>query len=588
MSATFVREFLTKYSFDVNEGPINRMNRALKTAGDRMKTAFNRKPIDANTGKVIEAEKAFKNLNDAADEVGKSFQKIAITMAAIGAAAGGLFLVAKSTADFADSVSDTAKALGVGTRELQRLRYAAQIGGATVEKMDTSLKFLARNAVEAAKGTGSQADAFKLLGVRVVDVNGKMKTSEQLILETSDAFARMSDGAQKTATAMNIFGRDGAAMLPFLSQGSVAIENMMREAEQLGYVLDEEALVAAGAFNDNMDRLKFAAIGLRNILGSELIPIFTEITSGIIEWVKANRELIKTGAKEWVESLGKVMSYVISVFKGSFSVFDRIAQIFGGWDKTIKLLTISLLGFGAAKILIGIGALGQTLWVLVKSIRAVGFAARWTQIQLFAIPLAIGAAVVAAALLIDDIITFFTDPEVETATGHFVDFIKETWNAAVQFIQDSLESIKGFMVDVGASIIEDLAQPLEKVLILINRAVKGFTGFDVLESIGWKTGEEGVKQRRSMVQGAADFITSPIASYDTGMRGGFAPSPEVRAATISSAGKGGTTMIENKVEINANGLSEQAAKELATQQFMQSQKELLRKAGNNSIPKNRE
>lgn len=586
--STFVREFLTKYSFDVNEGPINRMNRALKTAGDRMKTAFNRKPIDASTGKVIEAEKAFKNLNDAADGVGQSLQKIAITIAAIGAAAGGIFYLAKSTADFADSVNDTAKALGVGTQELQRLRYAAQIGGASVEKMDQSLKFLAKNAVEAAKGTGAQADAFKLLGVRVVDANGKLKSSEQLIIESSDAFARMRDGAEKTSIALNIFGREGAGMLPFLSQGSVAIRAMMLEAEQLGYVLDEEALVAAADFNDNMDRLKFAATGLRNILGSELIPIFHEITSGIIEWVKANRELIKTRSQEWVASLAKVTKYVISVFKGLFSVLDRGAQIFGGWNRVIKLLTVSLLAFAGAKVLIGIGSLAQALIGLVTGIRAVGAAAMWTQIKIFAIPLAIGAAVAAAALLIDDIITFFTDPEVETATGHFVDFIKETWNAAVQFIQDSLDSIKGFMVEVGASIIEDLAAPLERVLILINRAVKGFTGFDVLESIGWKTGEEGVKQRRSMVQGAADFITSPIASYDTGMRAGVAPSPAIRAAAMTGATAGSTTTIENKVEINANGLSEQAAKDLATQQFMQSQKELLRKAGNNSIPKNRE
>jgi hypothetical protein len=612
MPGAFVREFLTKYSFDVNEGPINRMNRALATAGDRMKTAFTRKPIDATTGKVIEAEKAMKNLSDAAGDVGQAFSRVAIAMAAIGAAAGGIFLLAKSTADVGDEVAKTSKSLGIAVEDLQRFRYAADLSGVSTESLDQSLKILSRNMNDAKKGSGETFEAFMQLHLSFQDANGTLRDTGALLLDAADRFKGMQDGPTKAALAMKLFGRDGARLIPFLNEGSKGIRALMNEADSLGIVLSTETAAASEVFNDTISRLTASLRGLKFIVGATILPIFQQWMDATMDFIQTNRELINTRTKEWAEGLGKTMKYVFSALKGGIAIVGLVAKAFGGWDKFIKILTISLLAFGGAKILIAIGTLGKSLWVLVKSIRAVGIAAKWTQIQLFAIPLAIGAAVVAAALLIDDIITFFTDPEVETATGHFVEFIKETWNAAVQFIQDSLDSIKGFMVEVGASIIEDLAAPLEKVLLLINRAVKGFTGFDVLESIGWKTGEEGVQQRRNIVQGAADFVTAPIAEYDTGMRAGVAkprpvptlrapppinsrpilpPSPEMRAATVTAAAAssaGMTTNIENKVEINANGLSEQAAKDLATQQFLQGQKELFRKAGNNSIPKIRE
>lgn len=584
-----IRDFLTRYSFDVNDGPLTRMNRNLATLGQSMQKAFTRGPIDAITGKAIDAEKAFKNLSDQSDKVAEKFKALAIAAAAIGAGAAGLFYITKATADFADSVKDTSEALGVTTDALQQLRYAATLSGGSVEMLDTALKFLNNSAADASKtGKGPAAEAFNRLGVSARFATGQVKDVETLLLQTADAFAKMRDGPEKAALAMDIFGRDGAKLLPFLRQGSKEIRGLMEEAVQLGLVLDADAIQAAADFNDGLDRLKFSAIGLRNAFGSQLIPIFNEFVVGAVDFIKQNRQIIGIRIKEWTAGFANGLRILWQFVKAGFTILDRMAQLFGGWESATKKLIAAFALFFGAKTLIMIGSFGRELLTLAKYIRAVGIATASAEAAALAMPLAIGAAIALVALLIDDIISFFTDPEVDSLTGDLVAGIKETWNAAIQFIQDGLQSIKDFIVEIGASILEDFAGPLERVMILINRIIKGFTGIDALAELGIKTGEEGKGQRRSMLQSAVDFIASPIASYDTGQRAGVAIPPSTSSVAGAAFTNPPNVTIQNDVQINANGLSEQAAKELATREFEKSQQNIMKRVGNNSLRQNLE
>ncbi len=583
----FIRDFLTRYSFEVNDGPLTKMQRSLATVGANMQKAFSRGPVDALTGKAIDADKALKNLSGQTEEVAQAFSKVAIAIAAVGAGAATLFYVTKATADFADSVKDTSEALGVTTDALQKLRYAATLSGSSVEGLDTALKFLNNSAADAAKGgKGGPAEVFQKLGVAVKDAAGRVRDTESLFMATADAFARMREGPEKAALAMDIFGREGAKLLPFLNQGSKGIHQLMLEAEQLGIVLDRDTIEAASEFNDNIDRLKFTAVGLRNALGAQLLPAFSMFVEKAVDFIKQNREIIGIKIKEWTEGFANGLKVVWLFVKAGFSILDRMAKLFGGWEAATKKLIAAFAIFAGAKTLMMIGSLGRELLTLAKYIRAVGVATATAEAAALAFPLALGAAIALVALLIDDIISFFTDDDVDSLTGELVKGIKETWNAAIQFIQDGLEGIKNFIVDIGASILEDFAKPLESVMILINRILKGFGGFDALDKLGIKTGEEGAKQRRELFQNVVDFVTNPLATYDTGQRAGVAPSPAAALPARSPAAPNVT--IQNDVQINANGLSEQAAKDLATKEFEKSQRDIMKRTGNNSLRKNLE
>ena len=61
----------------------------------------------------------------------------------------------------------------------------------------------------------------------------------------ADKFAVMKDGSEKTALALDLFGRAGAKLIPMLNEGSAGISELQEEARALGIVLGKEDLKAA-------------------------------------------------------------------------------------------------------------------------------------------------------------------------------------------------------------------------------------------------------------------------------------------------------------------------------------------------------
>ena len=117
------------------------------------------------------------------------------------------------------------------------------------------------------------------MGINVLDSNGKIKATEQILLEIADKFSNYSDGANKAALAMALFGKAGANLIPFLNNGRAGIEAMGIELERLGGVIMPDAARQANEFNDNLDRLKIASNSLAIEIGNALIPTLTELTN---------------------------------------------------------------------------------------------------------------------------------------------------------------------------------------------------------------------------------------------------------------------------------------------------------------------
>ena len=112
----------------------------------------------------------------------------------IGAAAGGAaILFGQKYAESADRIAKTSVRIGITTKELQRLRHAFDIGGASAEMTDRALQFFARSIGEAHKGTGEAVEIFEAMGITLRKQDGTVKTTAELLNEVADGFA-----AQKT------------------------------------------------------------------------------------------------------------------------------------------------------------------------------------------------------------------------------------------------------------------------------------------------------------------------------------------------------------------------------------------------------
>lgn len=279
---------------------------------------------------------------------------IAMT-AAGGAIVGGMVAAATSAADYGSTLVDMSARTGASVESLSKLGYAAQQTGADMSTVENGLKFVSRNAVEAANGTGPAADAFKQLGISVTDASGNMKTAEELFVETGNALRNVDNDATRTALAMDIFGRSGNQLIPMFTDGTKSLGEFTAEAERLGLVVGTETANKMDEFGDSMDRLKMQSGMVWAQIGTLVMPTLLSITEAIvpvisrtIEWANAHPTLSKGiglvvfGLGVLMTTLGPILIVLPSLVQGFALVSGWLGA--GGIASSAASATTALAG----------------------------------------------------------------------------------------------------------------------------------------------------------------------------------------------------------------------------------------------------
>ncbi|ARP89827.1 hypothetical protein CAL14_05590 [Bordetella genomosp. 9] len=236
-----------------------------------------------------DSKRAAKNLKDLGDSAKRTGDLIG-TAFGLGAVASiaGVTAALKSSIDSLDQLADRSQRLGIDTTTLQELQFQAHYGGVEVQNLDSALTIFAKNVSAAAGGAKEQANVFKTLGINVSDASGKVRDTKDILRDIADRFAAVGDGATKTAAAQALFGRSGADLIVMLDQGSKGMDEFAQKARDLGQVIDQNAIEAAGDFNDALDDLAFAGKGLANVLASKIIPPLTNFIRDMREAVEVS------------------------------------------------------------------------------------------------------------------------------------------------------------------------------------------------------------------------------------------------------------------------------------------------------------
>ncbi len=246
-------------------------NRAqiLISAVDQTKTAFD--SIKRGLGGLTDTA---KSVNGVLANLG-----VGVSLAGIGA-------MIKSSIDSADALDEMAQRTGIAVESLSLLVPAAELSAVSTEKFEAGLKKLATGMLEAATGSEASAQNFEALGVAVQNQGGTLRDSEQVLLDLADRFQAMPDGAEKAALAVDIFGKAGAEMIPFLNQGREGIGALKQEAAELGLQLSADTAAQAGNFNDALDKLKLATQSIGNQIIASLLPALNDMAGGMVESAK--------------------------------------------------------------------------------------------------------------------------------------------------------------------------------------------------------------------------------------------------------------------------------------------------------------
>lgn len=256
----------------------------------------------------------------------------------------GAFKLAKSavfdfTADLAKTGDEFAKAarnIGVTAEEIQELKFAAEISGASMKDVQTAIQRMGKGLNDTIRnGTGPFADSLAQMGLKIEEFDGLNPVERFELLATS--LADVADGSERAALAQDLFGRGGKTLLPLLNASGEGIRALRQEAQDLGLQFSNESAVSAENFVDAQLRLQTVLNNIKGVIAEELMPIISGLIDRTREWLRENRDLIKGKILEFVrrmiefvENLRPALDAIVNVVKRLIPLFEAWAQKTGG------------------------------------------------------------------------------------------------------------------------------------------------------------------------------------------------------------------------------------------------------------------
>lgn len=291
-----------------------------------------------------ETKKEARGLAQDISGIGASLKTTSRIMAAAGTAIiSGMVAITMKTIEAANAADKLAKQTGLTREEIQELGYAADQEHASLEKIATAILRLSRNMSDASRGTGEARYAFEKLGIAVTKSDGQLRNSVDVMLDVADRFKNMRNETEMTAAAMQLFGRSGAEIVPFLRMGGDEIRNLMQEARDLGYVMDEETVEALKALDDQMTALKASLAGVGRQIAAEVVPHLLEMSNKAVDAAKAYNK-IDPELRSFMTQTGLVTGALALLTSGFMGLIIKMAN----FKAALATLGVTIKGITAA------------------------------------------------------------------------------------------------------------------------------------------------------------------------------------------------------------------------------------------------
>jgi len=294
-----------------------------------------------------------KNLEKAQHQLDKFNKHAGSTAANIGkglvtaatAAAGAFAYMTYHAIENAEKLHELAEITGISTEGLSQLTYAAKLSGLGSEELVKGLTKLSKAAFGVANSGDVAGSAFGQLGVQVMNANGTIRPTQDLLLDIAERFSHLQDGAAKTGLAMALFGKAGAGLIPFLNQGKDGLAQMTAEANQFGLTVSGDAAAAADVFHDNLVRVKAAQEGMANQLAQQLLPMLSAMSEQFVSAAK-NSGALSIG----IQFVAGVFKTVVTAGIIVTSVFQQLGQIMYGVAAALLRLRKGQFSFAAEEL----------------------------------------------------------------------------------------------------------------------------------------------------------------------------------------------------------------------------------------------
>jgi hypothetical protein len=290
---------------------------------------------------------ALKGLAGGFGEVGLAAGLAAGAIAAVGLAGAGIAVFA---ANAANQMYELSEKTGVGVESLSRFAYAAGLNGISAESMGNSLEKLNKSIYAAAAAPAGAVNGFTRLGVSLKDSEGNLRSTEDILLDLADKFQKMPEGPARGALAMQLFGRAGSEMLPFLIQGKAGISALTDEADKLGVTLGQKTASDSHTFEQTLKRMQGALQGAANTVLKEMLPSLQAFADFILNDLKDPSSVFRSIGRVLLDVVVPAFKILAGVVGTVIAAGDIVASVFGhAFDMIESQVLVLINAFSALK-----------------------------------------------------------------------------------------------------------------------------------------------------------------------------------------------------------------------------------------------
>lgn len=282
-------------------------------------------------------EQAESSAGGAQDSIIAAFDSIkkALVTAGIAGILNGIVSSLKEainlTAQNADTIDKGSKRLQISTDTYQRWQHALNQSGADINDLNKGILLMNTYIAEGgvADATSEMSRAFADLGLYQKISNGEFKTTEELVEATLLALAEMPESAERANLVTTLLGRGGSSLNAMLDEGKQGVQDLLKEADELGLVMTDDEITNAVAYGDAVENLNDELTAIKEAFVADIIPVLKEGTEWLTSLLSTfNPRLREVSLSETFEDIDKrVIASTAKINKSKNSAKQLIEEL---------------------------------------------------------------------------------------------------------------------------------------------------------------------------------------------------------------------------------------------------------------------
>jgi len=318
---------------------------------------------------------------EAKDKFATGGKKLATGIGILGGLGTAAFKSADALSQNLDNIDKNSQKIGFSAKAYQEWDFVLQHSGSSIDEMTMGIKTLTNKYDSLMSGNKEAAETFGKLGLSMEDVKGL--SQEDLFAKVIYGLQGMEEGAERSALASDLLGRSGMALGPLLNTTAEDTKAMIKQVNDLGGIMSDDAVKSGAAFADSLQNVKTAFAGAGAKLLEELLPAITTLMDKISEFVSSGKldNLLQT-----LKDIAPIIAVVVAGIAG-FQIVSGIISLIQGLSVAFGILNAVMAANPIGIIIIAIAALVAAfvaLWNNCEGFRQFWIDA-WESIKKFAV-----------------------------------------------------------------------------------------------------------------------------------------------------------------------------------------------------------